>query len=96
MTASLRTHSRTTICWASLLCFAQTLPTLRNDVPVVTIPEYQALFDKSKRWASSAQKTSLRLNLITAQTRVNAASLVTTGESVSPANPMSKSASVTH
>ena len=95
MTFVLRALLCTAVCCASLHSLAQdSLPKLGKDTPVVTIPQYQALFNESKRWGEFGEEDELgALNLITPQTRVNAASLVTTGESVSLANPMSKSAS---
>ena len=95
MTNATRTLMYITLCSASLHSLAQdSLPALKSDAPVITIPAYQALFDSSKRWGEFGEDDELgALNLITAQTRVDAAALVATGESVSLANPMSKSAS---
>ena len=95
MKTSIRTLLFISLCWVSAHSLAEdSLPALRSDAPIVTITAYQALFDSSKRWGEFGEKDELgALNLITPQTRVNAAALVTTGESLSLANPMSKSAS---
>ena len=95
MTNAIRTLMYITLCSASLHSLAQdSLPALESDAPVITIPAYQALFDSSKRWGEFGEDDELgALNLMTAQTRIDAAALVATGESVSLANPMSKSAS---
>ena len=95
MTSTTKAILSVALCWTSLHSLAQdSLPTLRSDAPIITIPGYQALFDASKRWGEFGEEDELgALNLITAQTRVNAAALVKTGESISLANPMSKSAS---
>ena len=90
MTNALRTLMYITLCSASLHSLSQdSLPALKSDAPVITIPAYQALFDSSKRWGEFGEDDELgALNLITAQTRVDAAALVATGESVSLANPI--------
>lgn len=70
------------------------LPPLSTESEYLTLVEFQRLFEASKRWGEFGEQDELgALNLITAQTRVDAAALVQTGISVSLANPMSKSAS---
>ena len=79
---------------ASMQALAQSnLPALDTNPSVVSLKEFQRLFEASKRWGEFGEDDQLgSLNLITPQTRVRAASLVTTGSSVSLANPLSKTA----
>ncbi len=79
---------------ASMQALAQSnLPALDSNPSVVSLKEFQRLFEASKSWGEFGDDDQLgSLNLITPLTRVRAASLVTTGTSVSLANPLSKTA----
>ena len=81
------------LCGANALAKTP-LPALTTNIESISLVDFQRLFDASKRWGEFGDQDELgALNLITAETRVSAAALVKTGESISLANPMSKSAS---
>ena len=81
-----------TACFAAMHATAQSdLPELNTNPGTLSLVEFQRLFEASKRWGEFGDEDQLgSLNLITPQTRVQAASLVESGISVSLANPLSK------
>lgn len=81
-----------TACFAAMHATAQRdLPELNTNPGTLSLVEFQRLFEASKRWGEFGDDDQLgSLNLITPQTRVQAASLVESGISVSLANPLSK------
>ena len=79
-----------TACFAAMHATAQRdLPELNTNPGTLSLVEFQRLFEASKRWGEFGDDDQLgSLNLITPQTRVQAASLVESSISVSLANPL--------
>ena len=89
---TIRTLLLFTACFAAMHATAQRdLPELNTNPGTLSLVEFQRLFEASKRWGEFGDDDQLgSLNLITPQTRVQAASLKESGISVSLANPLSK------
>ena len=73
---------------------AQELPALSTQVNILTINEFQALLERSKRWGEFGdQDEAGAVNLITPAKKVLAAKEVREGVAINLSNPMSKSES---
>ena len=83
------------VCWLSPI-YAQSddLPDLSTRVEAMAVAEFQAILDASKRWGEFGTGDQAgSINLISPETRINAANEVRDGIAINLSNPISKTAS---
>ena len=84
------------VCWLSPI-YAQSddLPDLSTRVEAMAVAEFQAILDASKRWGEFGTGDQAgSINLISPETRINAANEVRDGIAINLSNPISKTARI--